>query len=144
MVGVEQRKDYHHKDVFLHTLKVVDNICTQTDDVWLRFVALVHDIAKPRTKAYQEGVGWTFHGHEELGARMMKKIFQQRIFGNMIRIGMDSTNGLLIRRQDGLSLLKSLYQLSISFLRILQINLEDSSIPLGEEDSCPQIHSQII
>jgi tRNA nucleotidyltransferase/poly(A) polymerase len=77
MVGVEQRKDYHHKDVFLHTLKVVDNICENTDDVWLRFVALVHDIAKPLTKAFKEGIGWTFHGHEDLGARMMKTIFRR-------------------------------------------------------------------
>lgn len=77
MVGVEQRKDYHHKDVFLHTLKVVDNICTATDDVWLRFTALAHDIAKPRTKAFKEGIGWTFHGHEDLGARMMKSIFRR-------------------------------------------------------------------
>ncbi|MBI1807681.1 MAG: HD domain-containing protein [Ignavibacteria bacterium] len=77
MVGVEQRKDYHHKDVFLHTLKVVDNICESTDDVWLRFVALVHDIAKPRTKAFKEGIGWTFHGHEDLGARMMKPVFRR-------------------------------------------------------------------
>jgi poly(A) polymerase len=77
MVGVEQRKDYHHKDVFLHTLKVVDNICESTDDVWLRFAALVHDIAKPRTKAFKEGIGWTFHGHEDLGARMMKSVFRR-------------------------------------------------------------------
>jgi poly(A) polymerase len=77
MVGVEQRKDYHHKDVFLHTMKVVDNICRDTDNVWLRFVALVHDIAKPLTKAFKEGIGWTFHGHEDLGARMMKTIFRR-------------------------------------------------------------------
>lgn len=77
MVGVEQRKDYHHKDVFLHTLKVVDNISATTEDVWLRFVALAHDIAKPRTKAFKEGIGWTFHGHEDLGARMMKSIFRR-------------------------------------------------------------------
>jgi poly(A) polymerase len=77
MVGVEQRKDFHHKDVFLHTLKVVDHISQTTDDVWLRFTALVHDIAKPRTKAFREGVGWTFHGHEDLGARMMKSIFRR-------------------------------------------------------------------
>ena len=75
MAGVDQRKDYHHKDVFLHTLQVVDNICKQTDDIWLRFAALVHDIAKPPTKKFVEGIGWTFHGHEDLGARMMKKIF---------------------------------------------------------------------
>ena len=77
MAGVDQRGDHHHKDVLLHTLTVVDNIARTTDNVWLRFVALVHDIAKPRTKAYKEGIGWTFHGHEEIGARMMKKIFQR-------------------------------------------------------------------
>jgi len=77
LAGVEQRRDYHHKDVFLHTLQVVDNISGWTDNVWLRFAALVHDIAKPRTKAFAEGVGWTFHGHEEIGARMMKGIFRR-------------------------------------------------------------------
>jgi poly(A) polymerase len=77
MVGVEHRKDYHHKDVFLHTLKVVDNISLSTSDVWLRFAALAHDIAKPRTKAFKEGTGWTFHGHEDLGARMMKPLFRR-------------------------------------------------------------------
>ena len=77
MAGVDQVKDHHHKDVFRHTCTVVDNISAATDNVWLRFAALVHDIAKPRTKAFQEGVGWTFHGHEEIGARMMKKVFQR-------------------------------------------------------------------
>jgi tRNA nucleotidyltransferase/poly(A) polymerase len=77
MAGVDQRKDYHHKDVFLHTLQVVDNICNETENVWLRFAALVHDIAKPPTKKFVEGIGWTFHGHEDLGARMMKKIFHR-------------------------------------------------------------------
>lgn len=77
MIGVEQRKDYHHKDVFYHTLEVVDNISQKTENVWLRFTALVHDIAKPKTKKFVEGTGWTFHGHEELGARMMKSIFKR-------------------------------------------------------------------
>jgi poly(A) polymerase len=77
MAGVDQRKDSHHKDVFLHTCTVVDNVAAVSSNLWLRFSALVHDIAKPRTKAYQEGVGWTFHGHEEIGARMMKKLFQR-------------------------------------------------------------------
>jgi poly(A) polymerase len=77
MAGVDQRRDHHHKDVFLHTCTVVDNIAPTTDNVWLRFTALVHDIAKPRTKAFKEGIGWTFHGHEELGARMMKGIFRR-------------------------------------------------------------------
>jgi poly(A) polymerase len=77
MAGVEQRQDYHHKDVFYHTCQVVDNISEFTDDIWLRFAALVHDIAKPATKKFVDGVGWTFHGHEELGARMMKNIFRR-------------------------------------------------------------------
>ena len=77
MAGVDQRRDHHHKDVFLHTCMVVDNVALVSGDLWLRFAALVHDIAKPRTKSFKEGTGWTFHGHEEMGARMMKKIFQK-------------------------------------------------------------------
>lgn len=77
LAGVEQRKDYHHKDVFFHTCEVVDNISKVTNDVWLRFAALVHDIAKPNTKKFIEGIGWTFHGHEEIGARMIKSIFRK-------------------------------------------------------------------
>jgi len=77
MAGVEQRKDYHHKDVFLHTLLVVDNVARVSEDTWLRFAALVHDIAKPQTKKFVEGTGWTFHGHEELGAKMMKSVFKK-------------------------------------------------------------------
>ncbi len=73
--GVEQRKEYHHKDVFQHTCIVVDNVASTSDNLWLRFAALVHDIAKPQTKKFIEGIGWSFHGHEELGARMMKSIF---------------------------------------------------------------------
>ena len=75
MEGVEQRKDFHHKDVFYHTMQVLDNISKITDDVWLRFTALMHDIAKPPTKKFIEGIGWTFHGHEDLGARWQRKIF---------------------------------------------------------------------
>ncbi len=72
--GVEQRKEFHHKDVFQHTLQVVDNIARKTDRFELRLAALFHDIAKPQTKRFVEGVGWTFHGHEELGARMVERI----------------------------------------------------------------------
>lgn len=78
--GVEQRKDFHHKDVFYHTCIVVDNVAEASDDLWLRFSALVHDIAKPATKRFVEDTGWTFHGHEEIGARMMKKIFARMKF----------------------------------------------------------------
>jgi len=75
--GVDQRKDFHHKDVFYHTLQVVDNTASKSNSLWLRFAALMHDIAKPPTKKFVEGIGWTFHGHEELGARWQKKIFQR-------------------------------------------------------------------
>ncbi len=78
--GVDQRKEHHHKDVFLHTLKVIDNIAENTGDIWLRMAALMHDIAKPRTKAFKEGIGWTFHGHEEAGARMVKPLFRRMKF----------------------------------------------------------------
>jgi putative nucleotidyltransferase with HDIG domain len=72
--GVDQRQDFHHKDVFNHTLQVVDNIAEKTEKFELRLAALLHDIAKPQTKRFVEGVGWTFHGHEELGARMVERI----------------------------------------------------------------------
>ncbi len=77
LAGVEQRQDFHHKDVFLHTCIVVDNVSKVSNNLWLRFAALVHDIAKPQTKKFIEGIGWTFHGHEEIGARMMKSIFKK-------------------------------------------------------------------
>ncbi len=74
MAGVEQRREHHHKDVFAHTLQVVDNISEKTDRFELRLTALMHDIAKPQTKRFVEGIGWTFHGHEELGAHMVERI----------------------------------------------------------------------
>jgi poly(A) polymerase len=75
--GVDQRQDFHHKDVLQHTFRVVDNVAETSEDVWLRLAALLHDIAKPKTKAFIEGTGWTFHGHEEVGARMVKPIFKK-------------------------------------------------------------------
>lgn len=77
MAGVDQRQDHHHKDVFLHTCQVVDNISQNTGNIYLRFAALLHDIAKPKTKKFVEDTGWTFHGHEEIGARMVKHIFRK-------------------------------------------------------------------
>lgn len=70
-------QEYAHKDVFLHTLKVVDNVSRMSDNLWLRFATLMHDIAKPRTKKFVDGHGFTFHGHEDLGARWQDKIFRR-------------------------------------------------------------------
>lgn len=75
--GIDKKHGKAHKDNFLHTMQVLDNVAEKSDNIWLRWAAIMHDIAKPATKRFDAETGWTFHGHEHLGSRMVSRIFRR-------------------------------------------------------------------
>jgi poly(A) polymerase len=109
--GISTQGVYKHKDVYLHTLKVLDNTATKSDDLNLRYAALYHDVAKPRTKRFVDGVGWTFHGHEEMGARLFEK------YGRKLRLS-----------QKEIKIISKLIRLHLRPIAIAKDEVTDSAV----------------